>query len=177
MRARENLALIGFMGSGKSSVGRMIAQRLDWRFFDTDQLVVERTGREISAIFGEEGEGFFREQECAALEALAHEDRQVIATGGGIVMRAENVARLREMSFVVWLTVSEEVIFERVSRNQKRPLVQTENPRETIAALLAVRRPLYENAAHFVIDTSARPHAEIAAAIISEARGYFSCEK
>ncbi len=177
MSARENVALIGFMGTGKSSIGRIIARKLNWNFFDIDQLVVAQTGAEIAEIFAAEGEDFFRDSEMAALRSRADESRQIIATGGGIVLRAENVSLLRSMSFVVWLTASEEVIFERVSRTTKRPLLHTPDPRATVVTLLAARRPLYESAAHFSIDTSTRSHTEIADAVISEARRFFSCEK
>lgn len=170
------MALIGFMGSGKSSIGRNLARKLNWKFADTDQLVVERTGREISEIFAQEGEAFFREQEQLALHSLLRGSRQIIATGGGIVLLPENLELLHEKSFAVWLTASEEVIYERVSRNDQRPLLRTQNPRETIAALLAERQPLYESAAHFKIDTSAQLHGEIANQIISEARRFF-CAK
>lgn len=174
MSRAENVALIGFMGSGKSSVGRLVAQRLGFQFVDTDRIVIKNTGRQITEIFQEHGESFFRDQERLALESLCSQERLVIATGGGIVTRAENVALLREVAFVVWLTVSEEVIFERVSRTNKRPLLQTENPRKTISTLLAQRSPLYENAAHFVVETSAHSHAEIAGKIIIEAKRFFA---
>lgn len=162
------------MGSGKSSVGRLLSRRLGFRFVDTDKLVVENTGRPITEIFQAHGEAFFREQERLALESLREKTRLVIATGGGIVTREENVALLREVAFVVWLAASEEVIFERVSRTNKRPLLQTPNPRETISTLLTQRKALYENAAHLVVDTSAESHAKIAATIRREAHVFFS---
>jgi shikimate kinase len=177
VRHTENVALVGFMGSGKSSVGRLVAQRLDFRFVDTDRIVVQSTRRQITEIFQEEDESFFREQERLALESLQDKQHLVIATGGGIVTRAENVALLRQTAFVVWLTVSEEVIFERVSRTNKRPLLQTANPRETISTLLAQRRPLYQSAAHLTVETSTRSHAEIAEEIIVAARGFFAREQ
>jgi shikimate kinase len=160
------------MGSGKSSVGRLLAKRLRFRFVDTDRMIVQHTGKEITAIFAEHGEPFFREHEQRALRALRDWRGLVIATGGGIVTRQENVALLREIAFVVWLTASDEVIFERVSRNTRRPLLHTENPRETIATLFAQRRPLYEKAANFVVDTSTRSHAEIADMVITEAQRF-----
>ncbi|MEA3188796.1 MAG: shikimate kinase / 3-dehydroquinate synthase [Chthoniobacter sp.] len=174
MNARENIALIGFMGTGKSSVGRLVARKLQWRFADTDQIVEKRAGRSISSIFADDGEPLFREQERAALEALRDEDGQVIATGGGIVTRAENVQLLREIAFVVWLTADEETIFERVSRNAKRPLLQTPNPRETVATLLHERRPFYATAAHCTVDTTHRTHGEIANCIIAESNAFFA---
>jgi len=95
----------------------------------------------------------------------------VVATGGGIILRESNTALLKKLGFVVWLRTSEERIFERVSRNKKRPLVQTANPRETIHNLLTQRTPLYTAAAEFIIDTCDKTHAEIADEIILEAQG------
>jgi shikimate kinase len=117
---RQNIVLIGFMGSGKSSIGRLIAGRLGFIFVDTDALVTQRAGLEI-------------------------------ATGGGIVLRERNHELLRELDLVVLLTANEEVIYERVSRNTMRPLLQTENPRETLSRLLAARDPLYAAAAQWTL--------------------------
>lgn len=171
---RENIVLIGFMGSGKSSVGRLIASTLNERFVDTDHMIVQKNGAEIAEIFRTRGEAFFRDQERLALELLQQSDRLVIATGGGIVTREENIPLLRELGFVVWLTAREEIIFDRVSRNSKRPLLQTTNPRETISDLLAQRNPLYEAAAQFRFDTSDFPHAGIAETIIAAAKQFFA---
>ena len=173
---RENIVLIGFMGSGKSSVGRLIASSLDYRFVDTDQMIVHKIGAEISEIFRTQGEAFFRDEERQALELLQQGDRLVIATGGGIVTREANIPLLRKLGFVVWLTAREEIIFDRVSRNTKRPLLQTVNPRETISQLLVQRNPLYEAAAQFAFDTSDFPHGGIAEAIIEAAGRHFASE-
>ncbi len=173
-KTRTNIVLIGFMGSGKSSIGRLVAQKLGFQFVDTDTLVVERSGLEIAAIFARDGEEHFRELETAVLESLAPWNRSVMATGGGIILREQNRTLLRELGFVVWLAASENVIFERVSRNTRRPLLQTENPRETVAKLFGARRALYEEAAQFTLDTSALSHAEAAEAVIAEARRAFS---
>jgi shikimate kinase len=117
---RQNIVLIGFIGSGKSSIGRLIAGRLGFIFVDTDALVTQRAGLEI-------------------------------ATGGGIVLRERNHELLRELDLVVLLTANEEVIYERVSRNTMRPLLQTENPRETLSRLLTARDPLYAAAAQWTL--------------------------
>jgi len=171
---RQNIVLIGFMGSGKSSVGRLIAGRLGFQFVDTDALIVQRAGCEIADIFAREGEDRFREMETAALESLQPRERFVIATGGGVVLRERNRELLRALGFVVLITASEDVIFERVSRNAKRPLLQTANPRETVAALLAARQPAYEAAAQWTIDNSTLTHAAAAEAVIAEARRAFA---
>lgn len=169
----RNIVLVGFMGTGKSSVGRRIASQLGLRFVDTDRLVVEKTGISIDEIFRHHGEERFREEEADALDSLDAIDAHVMATGGGIVTRASNVERLRSLGFVVCLTASEEVILERVSRNDRRPLLKEANPRETIRALLAARAPLYASAAHFTVDTTIRSHDEVASVIIAESRRFF----
>jgi shikimate kinase len=167
----ENVVLVGFMGSGKSSVGRLVARTLRGRFVDTDRLVVERAGRDITDIFATNGEGFFREEESRALCSLLGGRGLVVATGGGIVTVAANLAALKELGFVVWLTASEETIWDRVSRNTKRPLLRTENPRETVRTLLASRNPLYEKAADLKVDTTLLTHAEVAERICAVAMG------
>jgi len=162
-----NLLLIGFMGTGKSSVGRLLAKRLGYRFADTDALVVKAAGMPITEIFARDGEARFREYESEALAGLRGRRSLVIATGGGIVERPENHPLLREIGLPVGLSASEAVIFERVSRNKRRPLLQTPDPRGTIAALLERRRPLYAAAADFEVDTSALTHEEVAGAILA----------
>ncbi len=160
--AYENVVLVGFMGSGKSSVGRLVARALRGRFVDTDRLVVDRAGRGITDIFATEGEAWFREEEARALRSLAGARGLVVATGGGIVTLPENRPVLKALGVVVWLTASEEKIWERVSRNRKRPLLHTENPRETIHDLLEKRNPLYETVADLTVDTTDLTHLEVA---------------
>ena len=173
----ENIVLVGFMGSGKSSIGRSIAKRLGFQFVDTDQLVIERTGRVIARIFAEDGEEAFRNLETRVLESLQHLRRCVIATGGGAVLRAENRALMRRLGFVVCLTASEEVTFQRVSRNAKRPLLQTPDPRQTLRDLLAERRDFYQDAAQFTLDTTPLSQPEAAEVIMREARKAFSWQR
>jgi len=158
----ENVVLVGFMGSGKSSVGRLVARVLRSRFVDTDRLVVDRVGREITDIFAEHGEDRFRLEEGRALRNLLGQTGLVVATGGGIVTIPENRPTLKTLGLVVWLTAREEVIWERVSRNKKRPLLHTDNPRETVQVLLEKRNPLYEAVADLIIDTSGLTHSEVA---------------
>lgn len=157
------------MGSGKSSVGRLLSTYLGYRFVDTDAIIVEEAGMPISEIFARHGEETFREHEAHVLASLVGKERLVVATGGGIVTRESNHPILAELGFVVSLEAAEETIFERVSRNTRRPLLQTPNPRQTIADLLEVRRPLYAAAAHFRVDTTHKTHAEVAEEIIAEA--------
>ena len=170
---RENIVLVGFMGSGKSSIGRQLAKRLGFQFLDTDQLIVDRAKKEIADIFAMDGEAAFRDLETSVLASVAHLQRCVVATGGGAVIREQNRQIMREIGFVVGLTADPQVIYERVSRNNKRPLLQTQDPRGTIIALLESRRSAYEQAARFTLDTTHLTHAQAVEAIIAEARNAF----
>lgn len=164
----DNIVLVGFMGTGKSSISRLLAARCGFQVVDTDHLVAQRAAMEIPEIFARHGEAHFRELETVALESLRARSRCIVATGGGVVVREGNRALLRELGFVVGLSASEEVIFERVSRNTRRPLLQTADPRATVRELLAARRPFYEEAAQFTVDTSHLTHAQVAEAILGE---------
>jgi shikimate kinase len=170
----HNIILIGFMGSGKTSIGRLVATNLGFQFVDTDAVVVERAGMQVPEIFERHGEAWFRDQETSTLESMAILNRSVISTGGGIVLREENRAILQSLGFVVWLTASEDVIFERVARNKRRPLLQTADPRKTVRELLAERLELYQSVSRFTLDTSALSHEKAAKAVIAEARRAFS---
>jgi shikimate kinase len=169
----RNLVLIGPMGAGKSSVARLLAVWTGWRAVDTDAWVRRDQGRSIPEIFAERGEAFFREREAAALEALEGRSRFVVATGGGIVVRPDNRERLRALGCVIWLSASPDVLFERVSRNQRRPLLQTADPRSTLVELLQVREPLYRSCAHFAVDTSGKSHAEVAREVLAGVGRFF----
>jgi len=169
-----NVVLVGFMGTGKSSAGRLVAHKLGFQYIDTDQLVSQRAGMDIPRIFAQNGEAHFRDLEASALESLAHLERCVIATGGGMVLREANRERLRELGFVVGLIASEAVIFDRVSRNSRRPLLQTDDPRITVHEMFAARAPLYQAAAELMIDTTTRSSAEVADLIVNAARQAFA---
>jgi shikimate kinase len=170
-----NVVLIGFMGCGKSTLGPRLAEKLGFRFVDTDALVVRRAGRAIPAIFAEEGEAGFRRRETAALdELLVGKGRLVIATGGGIVTVPDNLAKLKRLGCVIWLDTPEAVIWERVSRNHERPLLRTENPRETVRALLEARRPLYRGAADIESDSGDLTPDEAAYGLAESVRLHFA---
>lgn len=169
-----NLVLVGPMGSGKSSVAREIAAKTGRLREDTDQLVIARAGVSIAAIFAAHGEAHFRELETTALGSLIPRTGLVVATGGGIVLRDENRALLRRLGVVVWLTAREEVLFERVSRNRRRPLLHTADPRATLRDLLARRWPLYQGCAHLTVDTSDEPHARVADMILERAGDFLA---
>ena len=169
-----NLVLIGPMGSGKSSVARELAGKTGRCRKDTDQLVVARAGASVAAIFAAQGEARFRELETAALGSLAARTGLIVATGGGIVLREENRALLQKLGVVVWLTAREEVLFARVSRNRRRPLLHTADPRATLRDLLAQRQALYQACAHLTVDTSDEPHARVADTILTAARDFLA---
>ena len=171
------LVLIGPMGAGKSSVARELARRTARRWVDTDRLVAARAGMPIPGIFAREGEEGFRRMESEALCSLGESRRLIVATGGGIVTRPENVPLLRALGGVIFLTASEDVLFERVSRTSHRPLLHTADPRATFVELLACRQPLYTACAHWTLDTTAHSHAEAADAILAWAHGFFGGRK
>lgn len=162
------------MGAGKSSVARRLAEITGRRAEDTDAMVRrEQRGRPIADIFTREGEAFFRTREAAALASLRERPAGlVVATGGGIVLREENRRTLRDLGCVVYLFADEETLFARVSRNDRRPLLHTADPRATLSALLRAREGLYRECAHFTVETSARTHAEVAAEVLDRARAW-----
>lgn len=162
------IVLIGFMGSGKSSAGRILERKMGWPRFDTDEMVSAQFSRPIPAIFAEFGEDTFRDAESAAVGQLSAATPAVVVTGGGIVLRASNVESLRRLGTLVHLEADEETLFRRVSRRATRPLLQTENPRATMAELLRVRLPLYREAADVAVDTSRLTHEEVAEAIVNK---------
>ena len=169
MPTRGNaLVLIGFMGAGKSSAGRAIAHKLRLPRFDTDEMVAAKLGLSISEIFRTFGEAAFRDAETQVLRELNGSSEAVIVTGGGIVVREENVAELHRLGTIVHLHAREEVIFERVARRSSRPLLQTANPRTAVAHLLGARAPLYRAAADAELDTSDLTQQQVADGVIRE---------
>ncbi len=161
----RSIVLIGFMGTGKSSVGRRLARATGWPRFDTDQIIATGFGMSITEIFAKLGEKEFREEESMVLEKLDAEHPSIIVTGGGVVLRPKNVARLHELGTVVCLTANLPTLLRRLARRSHRPLLETENRAETVKILLREREPLYEEAADFAIDTSALSHDQVAQSI------------
>lgn len=152
MRGRA-IVLMGFMGTGKSEVGRRLAQRLGRAFLDTDQLVEERAGKRVAAIFADDGEATFRRLEREAVVDAAGRGGAVIAVGGGAVLDPDNVRCLRDAGMLVYLTARPEVILRRVGDGTSRPLLR-DDPRGAVTRLLAERGPVYAGAADVTIDTS-----------------------
>jgi shikimate kinase len=172
----RNIVLIGFMGCGKSTVGRELQAILGYPLVDTDAVIENRAGKPITRIFAEDGEAAFRDQETCLLRELADATpaAQIIATGGGIVARPENRECLKRLGYVVWLRAPIDVILQRTRRNQDRPLLHTEDPAGRIQNLLEQRDPWYRESAHLRLDTAGLSSREIATGILESARYYFS---
>lgn len=141
------------MGAGKTSVGRLLAKRLDKAFYDSDHVIEERTGVRIPVIFEIEGEAGFRARESTVIDELTRLDNIVLATGGGAVLSEQNRAALRARGTVVYLRASVDELWHRTRQDRNRPLLQTADPRARLAELLAQRDPLYREVAHIVMDT------------------------
>ncbi len=153
----RNLILVGPMGAGKSTIGRLLARELHLPFRDSDKEIEDRCGADIPWIFDVEGEAGFREREQAVIADLCQEDGLVLATGGGAVMRAENREALRRGGRVIYLHASVEQQLERTARDRHRPLLQTADPARVLRELLALRDPLYREIADIIIETDQRP--------------------
>jgi len=151
--SQGNLILIGFMGTGKTCVGRRVAKSLGFRFVDTDARIVKQAGKSIADLFAEDGEEEFRRLETEALQQISMKKGQVISTGGGIVTQPRNIEILREAGYVVWLRASPETIIERVSRNNDRPLLANDDPEGTVRRLMEQREEMYRAAANLEIVT------------------------
>jgi len=164
----NNIILIGPMGSGKSTIGQLLANRLDRPFYDSDLYIEERTGVDIPRIFDIEGEAGFRIRETKALEELTGLDRIVLATGGGAVTREENRQILRRAGYIIFLDTSVDQQMERLKHDKKRPLLQTDNPRERLEKLLLERKPLYLELADLHIQTDQKFARKVAAEIVPQ---------
>jgi shikimate kinase len=150
--------LIGYRGSGKSRVAKLVAERLGWQWLDADELLADRAGRSIREIFAAEGETGFRNREAELLAELCRLERHVIATGGGVILRQENRARLRQ-GLVVWLTAEPATLWRRIAGDAasaaQRPDLAGGGLAE-VEELLAARLPHYRDCAHFIVDTENR---------------------
>lgn len=160
-RHPANIALIGFMGTGKTSVGRLVAESLSFEFLDTDELIQSRSGRSITDIFAKDGEPAFRELERQVVQELSSRTKTVISTGGGLPTNAGNLAALKQFCLVVCLWAAPEKIWDRVRHQSHRPLLHDANPRQKIRDLLAARAPFYRQA-DVLINTDLRSTREVA---------------
>lgn len=166
---KPNLFLIGYRGTGKSTVARLLAGQLGWDAVDADAILEARQGRSIRAVFAADGEAGFREHEASLLEELCRGRHQVVATGGGVILRADNRQRLREAGGVVWLTADASTLWQRLqgdpTTGERRPTL-TVGGLEEIEQLLRVRHSLYDACADWTVSTVGRSPAEVVRAIL-----------
>ena len=162
---KDLVFLIGYRGTGKTTVARLVAERLGWAWLDADTVLQERHGRCIATIFAEEGEAGFRDKEEALLKDLSGLRQHIVATGGGVVLRPANRERLQSAGFVAWLTADAETIRRRMESDattrERRPVLTVGGLRE-IEDLLRVREPLYRACADWIVETTNRPPEEVA---------------
>jgi shikimate kinase len=149
----KNIYLVGFMGTGKSTVGRALAKRLDRVFKDLDDLIEEKENKKIAEIFEEKGEEYFRKIESEVINEISRKENFVIATGGGAVVNKENYKRLKESGVLISLAASPEEIYERTKNSKNRPLLNVQNPIEEIKRLMFERAYYYIKSDH-IIDTT-----------------------
>jgi shikimate kinase len=167
----HRVILVGYRGSGKTTVGRLLAAHLGWDFADADDLIEATAGKSIAEIFAAEGEAGFRNREAAALGELCQRERLVLATGGGAVLRPANRELLRAAGFIAWLTAHPETAWARLQRDPataaRRPNLTATGGVEEVRNLIAAREPLYRELAHFVADADAPSPEAVAAAILT----------
>lgn len=162
------------MGSGKSTIGQLLANRLNRKFYDSDHYIEDKTGVDIPCIFDVEGEEGFRLRETKAIKELTEKSNLVLATGGGSVMRKENRDLLKSSGFIIFLDTSVNQQMERLKHDKKRPLLKTENPRERLEQLLRERKPLYLELADLRIPTDRKYARRVASEIIPKLPNYLT---
>lgn len=164
----KNIVLAGFMGTGKTEVGRMLAQKLGYTLIDADTEIEKDQKMTIAEIFKQYGEPKFRDIEADVIRRLSMMKNTVISTGGGAVLRQENIDNLRKNGIIICLTASPETILKRTSNSNNRPLLQVDNPLEKIKELLEFRKPFYEKT-DIMIDTEGKSPLRVAEEIIEKA--------
>jgi len=168
---KSSIALIGFMGVGKTAVGKVLAKKLNRKFVELDSLIEHKAGKPIPEIFQQDGEVAFRELEIEATREVSEDKNQIIACGGGLVLNKINIDRLKRDSVIVYLTASPRVILKRVSNgDEERPVLKASNKAEKIQEVLRFRKPFYERAADFKIDTSKVDTASVAEQIVEKVK-------
>ncbi len=166
MKVPNNIFLVGPMGAGKSTVGRQLAKTLNMEFVDCDREIEERTGVTIAIIFEVEGEEGFRKREIAMIEQLTERDGIVLATGGGVVLDEANRSRLRTRGFAIYLNAPIDLLVERTARDRQRPLLQTDDPKAKLVALVTEREPLYRQVSDMVVKTDRRTARHVVKEIV-----------
>ncbi|NLM12261.1 MAG: shikimate kinase [Epulopiscium sp.] len=169
--SKSNIVLIGFMGSGKSTIGKEIAKRLQYSFIDSDEVVENKIRMSISDYFKRYGEENFRLLEEEIISHIALTTKTVIATGGGVVKNPNNISNLKHNGTIFYLKGSPEYIYERLKYDTSRPLLNTKDKLATIRSLLRERSPLYENASDIIISIDNKSIDEIVVSILDYERG------
>lgn len=158
----RNIILIGYMGSGKSTVGRKAAKAVEYSFLDTDALIEQEEEMTIAQLFEEKGEAYFREKETETIRQLLTEPKgKIIATGGGLPMREGNAGLLKELGTVIYLKAETDTLLKRLTGDTARPLLQKGDLREKIETMLAIRGPVYEACADVVLQVDNMSFYEI----------------
>ncbi|MDO5687131.1 MAG: shikimate kinase [Neisseria sp.] len=167
MKMTGNFFLIGLPGAGKTTLGKLLAQKVGYTFVDADQYLSERTGVTIPTIFELEGEAGFRAREAAVIDELTQQNRIVLATGGGAVLNLHNRMHLRQRGQVVYLHAGPQVLHERTRSDRNRPLLQVEDPVQKLHELYAVRDPFYREIADYIIEVEGQSCVQAAHSLFS----------
>jgi len=170
LKRKKNLVLVGPMGTGKSTIGRLLARELQYDFKDSDREIENRCGADIPWIFDVEGEAGFRAREKLVIGDLVKESGLVLATGGGAIMDPDNQRALQNCGFVVFLNTTVDQQYERTRRDRKRPLLQLKDPRAVLQELMAIREPIYRAIADFTISTDHRRPKSVVKDVIKAIR-------
>ena len=175
MTSSTNIILIGFMGSGKTSIGKRLASVFKYDFLDTDELIAKKAGMPIRELIEQQGEKTFRKLETEVLEKLSDKKNYIISTGGGMILSSKNQELLPQLGTLLWLHASPDILFERAQRNpHHRALLDVEHPRRTFHQLLTARLLLYEALSHVKVDTTALSYHQTIDAITSAIHEHWS---
>ncbi len=166
------IALVGLMGVGKTTVGRRLAKRLDRKFFDSDDEIEKASGRTVAGYFRDHGEAAFREGETRVIERILGQNNIILATGGGAFVNETTRHMLKQKALTVWLYGDLDTLVERILRNNKRPLLQVEDPRAKMQELMIARDPLYRHA-HIHVKIARGPHIRTVNRVLKAVRDHY----
>lgn len=162
----KNIVLIGFMGAGKSAVGKLLSEKNKIPFIDTDKLIEKKESKSINDMFKEQGEPYFRKIEKEVIEEISIKEDTIISVGGGAVLDDDNVSNLKKNGLIVYLKAPFDILYDRIKESTSRPLLAVQKPEEEMQALLEARQMAYESVADFTVDVSKGTPEEIAQEIV-----------